>query len=756
MYHKNNAIEECCRICYRTSPKSKIKGIKREHADYFCIPYNSREKICTDCQQKYQVFKNSPFNEVKINFGYYRDQWVPDISYCTDQIPCFICHDKEKWKEIQKLDKKSKKLKEKEFFHSKIQDGCNTVLETALFVKDIPQIGFYRIEYRAKKRDFIRCKPCNKLLDYTNSNTKSLTAHAISQEHLNAAPNSPSHQTNIVSNSDEKVLSNEQILDIRQIVAESFLAKFGAYFCESAEFYEPLLRILAVCNYYMPENRSLVGSRQTLLRLAEEKANNIKMAVTEEIAIESAKDTHFVVLTDDGSLNHGAKENLRTFSVQYMDSAGILNRRYLTSLDEATKTADSIKASLDKVTKEFGIKNYSLCTDGASSNLKLARLDGENGEDRQLNLCGPHGNNNTAQSATKETEKKDSNFKKLNRDMQDFLSKASRKKYNQKFMAHEGWTKIKGLADTRWDSVAISLRSILKNFDILKEANINHPFITNYSKELLGEYLEIIMLMKNANENMQCVTKTSGHLVATNFHKLWVKYMDYSVNEEKPQMLRTFAKHLADELNQRIEIPTVDQSASRNRKTNRVNLDRVLQSAFYIGNGYLSVFNTKMTNDDHQKRVDARHHQYDEKIKEWAKEKSDELSLTPSENSDVGSTALEFQILQFINLAHRYVNENDESQLPQILKDFKNDVENKRDANAIFWHSDFAKDHLPNLRAEILKLLPIPASTSMVEGTFSFANQIRTPKRSTLTIKHLNSYLTLRYCRFLNPHHYNI
>ena len=66
MWHKNSAIEECCRICHKTSPKSTIKPIKREQSEYFLIPYHNRERICTICVQKYDVFKNSPFHERSI------------------------------------------------------------------------------------------------------------------------------------------------------------------------------------------------------------------------------------------------------------------------------------------------------------------------------------------------------------------------------------------------------------------------------------------------------------------------------------------------------------------------------------------------------------------------------------------------------------------------------------------------------------------------------------------------------------------
>ena len=68
--------------------------------------------------------------------------------------------------------------------------------------------------------------------------------------------------------------------------------------------------------------------------------------------------------------------------------------------------------------------------------------------------------------------------------------------------------------------------------------------------------------------------------------------------------------------------------------------------------------------------------------------------------------------------------------------------------------SEYAQQYLPNLRLEIMKLLPIPASTSLSEGKFSVANQIRSAKRSLITGKNLNYFLTCHYSRLLCPQNY--
>ena len=760
MFHINNGIEECCRICHATAPRGHIKPIRSDHSQFFEIQYDIREKICSSCIHKFNIYKGSTFEVVKINFGYHQEVSVPDVSFCSANNPCLYCKDYEDWTKILNMaNEKERRKAEKIFFMQKIEMNSPTIALTQLQHKERDQPGFFRIEYRSKKQDFIYCKPCHKLLAYTKSNSKSLFAHISSQQHQTGSISMPSPRDENVQESELKEISKEQLQQIRHIIGENYVPKHSSYYLETREFNDPMERIIQVLGFKMPANQSLTGSRYTLHRLANQKAEKIKEAVKEEIKQAQEDGAVFVILTDDGSLNNGTRENMRTWSCQWTNKQGVLCRRYLTSTDEEDKTAESIKESLDQVRHEFGIgNNYSLCTDGASSNVKLARLDGENGQPRQLNLCSPHGVNNAADCASKTTENQEKNFKTLNREIRNFLSTASRKKYNQLFMHSEGWVKIKGLADTRWDSLCLSMESIVKNYDILKDANINHALIKNYSKEFLQEYLDLIKPMKSANKDLQNLLKTSGHLVATNFHNLWVNYMNYSVDTSKPPMLKLYARNLADEMNQRIEIPRNEPESTRSarKKRNRVNRDRVLQSAFYIENGFLTAFKASAKNYEHQQLINARVDSYEKMIKDWAKEKSSESEVSGTANFNGSQTVLEFEIMQFINLSTRYVNEKNRMNLPHCLRDFESDLNTNLDANARFWHSEYAKEHLPNLQKEILKLLAIPASTSMVEGTFSFANQIRTPKRSRLNTKNLDAYLTLSYCRLLNPHLYNL
>ena len=129
MGHVTAAIEQQCRICKATAPKEIIKDIKKQHSCYFLINYVSNEKICTTCIQKYEVFKNVPFEEVKGNFGYAIHEPVEDVTRCQVQYPCSYCYEKLKWRsEVESITKKEDRTKaEKTFFKEKINGYCPTV-----------------------------------------------------------------------------------------------------------------------------------------------------------------------------------------------------------------------------------------------------------------------------------------------------------------------------------------------------------------------------------------------------------------------------------------------------------------------------------------------------------------------------------------------------------------------------------------------------------------------------------------------------
>ena len=744
MQHTNDAIEKVCRICHATAPKGSLKKIQSFQSNFFLIPYNFKECICLSCIQKYENYKYSTFEEVKIHFGLQEHQYLPDVRNCSPQSKCFYCSELDRWRVVEtRPESKEKRKAEREFFRQLIDVKSTTLALTPLTVKNEPQHGFYRLEYRQLKTNYIYCMPCDKILNYANSNNRGLRTHQSSQEHgKNGSSSLPDQQVDLAIHapSSRKEASMEEIRDMQHIIAESFAGKMSPYYLESEAFNGAMKRILEVVGVYLPAGQSLTGSRQSLHRLAKQKATQITDQTINEIAIANQNNSHIVIINDDGQLTNGNRENLRTFQIQYMNSNGELVRRYLTSFDEMEKNAIALKRSLDQVKAQFKINSnqYSLCTDGASANLAMARIDGNT----QINLCGPHGINNAATMATDETEAEVPEFKAFNKAVRSFLEKSSRCKFNQKFVNYDGWIKLKSLANTRWDSFCIALESILHNFDILKEAQIDHILIKDYSKIVLQQYYDLILPMRQINQKMQLTSQTSGHLVATSYHKLLIHFARFTEDNSNAYMLRKFANKLVNNINSRME--------DGGRKPNRVNLDRVLQAAFYPASGYLAVFEAQVETQELQVHLNNRIKRYEDEIKSWARAKSNESSLAEAETFDVSNTPLEFEIIQYINLARTYFN-GDKTKYPQILIDFDEDVANQRDAMARFWNSTYCKQFLPHLQSEIWKLLPIPASTAAVEGTFSIANQLRSAKRSRLTTENLNLFLTCHYSRVLTP-----
>ena len=368
MGHVNAAIEQQCRICKATAPKERIKAIKKEHSQYFLINYNSNERICTRCVQKYNVFKTVPFEEVKENFGFAQHERVEDVSFCQPGNLCSYCFEKQRWKsDVESIPKKEDRVKaEKTFFVNKIKDGCPTVALEPLKINKKLVENIYRVEYRLKKRDWAFCKPCDVILSYAGSNNTSVNKHLKSKNHVECTVRSdgpgPIHDAptrSIVS----QEITNEQLLEFRQIIAEEFGAKFSLYYLTSPTFEQSMLRFCAVMGYHMPAGRSLTGSRRTLQRMIKEKADQIKKRVIDELAVAQVQDSHLVISTDDGSLSNGNRENYRTFNVTWVDPDGQLNSRYLTSWDDLNKKAEDLKESLDRVKQEFEMakyKNYSL------------------------------------------------------------------------------------------------------------------------------------------------------------------------------------------------------------------------------------------------------------------------------------------------------------------------------------------------------------------------------------------------------------
>lgn len=101
--------------------------------------------------------------------------------------------------------------------------------------------------------------------------------------------------------------------------------------------------------------------------------------------------------------------------------------------------------------------------------------------------------------------------------------------------------------------------------------------------------------------------------------------------------------HTAQQLAQEL-IDRIDNTYAITRKQHRVNLDRLLQCAFYPGSCFLSIFERKMTDPGHQELIDNRINIYKQQIQKWAKDKANQSSMSESLVMDISQTPLEFEI----------------------------------------------------------------------------------------------------------------
>lgn len=231
MPHGNKAIENVCRVCHATAPKASLKKIQSFQANWLLIPYNFKECICSSCHQKYENYKNSTFTEVKIHFGYHEDQNLPDVRNCSTHSKCIYCSELDRWRVVETMpESKDKRKAEREFFRQLIDVRSTTLALTPLSVKNEPQNGIYRLEYRQSKTNYIYCMPCDKILNYANSNNRGLRSHQSFQEHgANGSSQIPQQQVNNQANEatpSRKIMTLGELSDIRQLLARGVQTRY--------------------------------------------------------------------------------------------------------------------------------------------------------------------------------------------------------------------------------------------------------------------------------------------------------------------------------------------------------------------------------------------------------------------------------------------------------------------------------------------------------------------------------------------------
>ena len=756
--HQTNILTKCCRVCGSTAPKYKIVPMKKGQADWFGIE-TTQYKICENCSTQVQLFKDKKFDEVQEKFGLTRGLMG---TICTNEDACWFCFNALEWKETKKRaiipnksdsqNPKKPKLDNnilKKFFQKRLDQKCTTVALEPFFVTDkatkekkrLQKI--YRIMFHGKMRSFLWDDACKSVFTFNGSSSTGIKKHMQSKVHqrmVEQAAEDPADDILLEESSsptNSHHATKEQWKEWRMIMVQGL---FGTGKFAPAALNKPLLRqtlskalsAIGVVN----DINEILPSTTTAIRMIQTAAYDETMKTKQEIreAIAANPNIKFTLLHDDGTLRNGNNENLRTFAAIWIDQEGCINRRYLKSTAATEKDANAIKNSVLQILREFHIdERYVFLTDAASVNISVAsQLNAD------LAICGPHTLHNTVRNGLKEQAAEDEVFRNFFGEIKTTLSKASRKHLNHRMLSEPGWIKMQSYVETRWCSLVDCLNGIVHNWDYLQGQAV--PLIQNNSRQLVEEFYQMMLPFKYSIKAMESTKRTSGHLVAIELNQLLIYYINYSNDKTKPTLLQNLAKQFVNQIEY-----YMDGTPQRRKRICSI---RLLQSAFYLPSGYLDCFNVQVDDEMKQSSINARFERLHNELNDFYAQHTSANTSNHSRRSSFGDTQLKVEVSQFSLLAQKY-HEND-AQSPDIIKQFKLDEQNKLDANLNFWMSDYSQQIFPCLRDIILPLLSVSASTSLVEGTFSFANHIRTSTRSKLNTETLNNYLTCLYATFDN------
>ena len=754
--HQTNILQKCCRICGVTAPNSKIRQMNDEEVEWFAINTNEY-KICNDCSIKVLMYRESRFEDVKNHFGL-RNGLIDTV--CTSQDACWFCDKSKEWKDTKKQattmvqsqsqSKRKKKVNNallKKFFMKRMNQECTTIALEPFYTTEKEtktskrHFNIYRIHFHGKPRDFLWDKVCKSLFTYSGSSWTGLKRHMDSEAHKKMCAESAEDETNefvlheIAPTLNKTKPTPEMLHQWKSIIIKGL---FGTGKLAPNAVEQPLLRkalSLGLAALGLDVDPSdVLPSRMTATRMIDTEAYDQRQKTKREIqeAISADPEVKFVLLHDDGTLKNGNCENMRTYTCTWIGKDGLIHRRYLKSISATQKDTQAIKTSILDVAKEFNIdEKYIFLTDAARVNLSVAdQLDID------LVICGSHTFHNAFNNGLLAMVKEEEAFKKFFGDIKQLLGKVSRKHLNHRMMNQEGWRKMNSYVETRWCSLIDCLYTIHHNWDYL--IGQSFALIDNHSRAFLEEFYQMVLPFKHATISMEATKQTSGHIVAMQMNALLIFYINYAVEPSKPTELKRLASHFVTQLEKYMD------GVVHPFRQKRICEVRLLQTAFYLPSGFLNCFNVKVADPKKQNSIDLRYHRLKEELNKVIEEHKSLDTSNQSRRSSFGDTELGCEIRQFSMLATKY-HENSEQ---PIIEQFKQNERNKEDANLHFWNSDYSKEVLPNLRKIVLPLLAVSASTSAVEGTFSFANHIRTPTRSKLNTQTLDNYLTCLYSTF--------
>lgn len=557
--------------------------------------------------------------------------------------------------------------------------------------------------------------------------------------------------------------------------------KLSAYKVTSepmVDFYRKVLEI----GGYESTNEKICSSRTTMMKTVSETANVFRNNIRHDV-----KGLKVCVIHDDGTTKEGMNECYRAISITFIKN-NRFQRRFLNIEKADSKTGISIAASISKTMESYGITNYYIASDGASSNNVAARQLG-----LENNICQTHTIHLIGQRGFSKAELQIVGFKTVMITLKKILNKSSRKHVNSKLCDVEGYIKIPSLVDTRWLSLFNCFQALLKNHDIIMSNRSIFGFSeTEFDifsqKDLLTDIRDILQFLKTALLKLETQCKPTVHLVLPVYHTFFVECVKFSCNIEKTNIGRQLAYLIKEQINtyvfgtnsiaQRHSLHHIiqtglDVDSNLFNKYNRnyeFDFDGLCPSGIVPKQNLkneilqnLQTFRTQLFPSLKQVYKNMNLHQASDALNSDSSEEEIDLDKVSDMSNSTRSSLTELLKEQklkrqdskvFKDLKYEYQkfkaflsafksdDNNNDGRFTTIIEKYKMIQDNK---HFVFWNLTEVKMCFPILQKIVMDSLIIPASNAMVESLFSHLSDIKTFRRSSLSEKSLNDLLVLFY-----------
>ena len=698
-------------------------------------------------------------------------------SFCDETNLCWYCQTYNQYQDAKTTEKR------RIFFQNVVDKSLHLLNPVEWKLGDktskkklsIPDNAVYKIFWMDKRINFAVCNigDCKKLVSCSKWSKTSILCHI--EAHLMDKPVT-SRKTE-QKTEDLSLKEKMNLIVALKLIGENKISAFKATSTGMVSTYQAILNAAGV---RLDEDEKIVSSRRSVMRTVEKCAIAIRSKIKNEI--DGKKIT---LIHDDSTSSYGT---LRAVTATFVWNRAF-QRRLLHVEYVKQKDAKSIADTLLQVAEMYGISDFEIAADGASTNRAVAK------KFKKVNhTCWSHTVHLIVQNAFAVMESVYPGFKKFYSIFVKFLEKVSRKHLNSALSTEDGFVKIPSLAKTRWLSRRNCLNAIVKNWTILHENKAklglsNEEFKIFDNLPLFEDLKYVVNVAASILLRFEVQKTTTAHLVIPLVDKWIRKNLVFKLTKAQTQL----GRHLAEEINKSIDVYLFGrgQIDPRIRKTHIVqavlNPFTCLLKELKLPLDQQNMENIppELSNfDEINESLQMRYARIEKDIMPSIEAAYDRLYSNEIVSSDSDSSQPQpldlssiegltpDQISQISNLVKtndskkvykplrseykkfkRFVkelyewdeNRTGEADHSDLIRAFNAFKQGKNDQHMVFWSMNEVRETFPILFKIAYDSIHIPASSCAVESLFSHVTDVKTVRRSKLNGKHLNDILTLFY-----------